>query len=366
MIHPTQYYPSATRILACCAIGIWLATSSAIAVGQEETQNSAGTQDNAGDAGPGMDVETIVDGLKHPCGVAVQPDSGAIFVSDSGNGRVIRLNDGSVEAVVSGYPVEPLADDFGFSAGPLGIGFLSARKLVVSSGCWKAGMDRVSIFDLAKAPMTADDEEFSRSLNSTGTTPAEGDYYGLVVDGQHIFVSCRGDVNAGWVGLFSIRNDKPGPFKRHINTIETAGTQLPTTVTISPDGNLLVGLRGNDGDPSTLAFYDPGTGEPRAKFDTTINGLVALAYAPRSGRLFALYNSRATPGDNGLYKLVGRRRNTECEARLIKKLDQPSSMTFTPGGDLLITAGGEDGVLLKIAGLDQPAAAANQTPKQTP
>lgn len=37
-------------------------------------------------------VSTVVDGLDNPAGIAIQPETGDIFVSDSGASRVIRVS----------------------------------------------------------------------------------------------------------------------------------------------------------------------------------------------------------------------------------------------------------------------------------
>ena len=43
------------------------------------------------------DVTTVLDGLNNPCGVAIQPGTSTVFVSDSAAGRIIRLRDGLIE-----------------------------------------------------------------------------------------------------------------------------------------------------------------------------------------------------------------------------------------------------------------------------
>ena len=37
-------------------------------------------------------VEQVVGGLSNPCGVAVQPGTGALYLTDSANGRVCRVD----------------------------------------------------------------------------------------------------------------------------------------------------------------------------------------------------------------------------------------------------------------------------------
>ena len=46
-------------------------------------------------------IEVVLSGLKNPCGIAVQKDTGHVFVSDTAAGRVFRVVDGEAEDVVS-------------------------------------------------------------------------------------------------------------------------------------------------------------------------------------------------------------------------------------------------------------------------
>ena len=48
----------------------------------------------------GVEVATIAEGLNVPCGVAIQPETGHVFVADSGAGRVIRIVDASHSCVL--------------------------------------------------------------------------------------------------------------------------------------------------------------------------------------------------------------------------------------------------------------------------
>ena len=46
-------------------------------------------------------VETILDGLNNPCGVAIQPETGDVFVADSAAGKVVRVKDGKASDVIA-------------------------------------------------------------------------------------------------------------------------------------------------------------------------------------------------------------------------------------------------------------------------
>jgi glucose/arabinose dehydrogenase len=41
-------------------------------------------------------VETVVGGLNNPCGIAIQPETGHVFIADSGAGRVVRVVEGKI------------------------------------------------------------------------------------------------------------------------------------------------------------------------------------------------------------------------------------------------------------------------------
>jgi len=225
---------------------------------------------------------------------------------------------------------------------------------VVGSGCWETGMDRVSVFELEDLPRTADDELYSRPISSSSNGPGEGDFFGIATDDDVVYATGRGDTKFGWVSRMVRKKDDSIVFKPFIDTWQATETRLPTAITISPDGFVVVGQRGENGASSVLAMYDQTDGDLRAKFDLPKNGIIAMDYGPRAGRLFALFNSSSEPAQNGLYKLIGRNRNTRCELELIHQIDDPLALTFSPDGELFIATGGQDGKLIKVSGLDKP------------
>lgn len=81
-------------------VGAWLACATAAAWGQD------------------VKVETVVGGLTNPCGVAVQPETGVVFISDSGAGRVVRVVDGKLEAVITGFPKDVYGKGPMYDIGP--------------------------------------------------------------------------------------------------------------------------------------------------------------------------------------------------------------------------------------------------------
>ncbi len=97
-------------------VGAWLACATAAAWGQD------------------VKVETVVGGLTNPCGVAVQPETGVVFISDSGAGRVVRVVDGKLEPVITGIPKDVYGKGPMYDIGPLGLVFLDKTTLAVGDG----------------------------------------------------------------------------------------------------------------------------------------------------------------------------------------------------------------------------------------
>ncbi len=51
----------------------------------------------------GLKVETILSELDNPCGIAIQPETGVVFISDSGASKVIKVVDGKAETVITDF-----------------------------------------------------------------------------------------------------------------------------------------------------------------------------------------------------------------------------------------------------------------------
>ena len=302
--------------------------------------------------------DQVVSGLNFPCGVAVDHVRETVFFSDSGHGEILRLIDGKAEKVVTGYNVQASETELGWRGGPLGIGIMSGtNQLVVGSGGAKLGEDRVDIFELANLPSTVPQATLTKTLPATASPHGkpQGDFYGVAADSNQAWLTGRGNPDYGWVyHLTAAKDETPARLRCQIDTWKGSGTRLPTAITLSPDGYILVGQRGANGNDSVIAFYDRVTGDARAKFSMGRTGIVALAYHPTSGRLYGLFNDPKTPETNGLYKLVARNRNTLCETQLITRLTDPWAMAFAANGDLWVTAGKEDGGLWKLSGFEPP------------
>jgi len=100
-------------------------------------------------------TETIVSGLNNPCGVAIQPETGHVFVSDSGAGKIIRIVNGKAEDVVTGSAKDVYGKGPMYDIGPLGMVFLDKNTLVVGDGGYKDGEEYVRVYTVTEAGKTA-------------------------------------------------------------------------------------------------------------------------------------------------------------------------------------------------------------------
>ena len=324
-------------------------------------------QTNAQDAIP----EVVTKGLNNPSGVAIQPETGHVFVADSGAGRIVRVIDGKIEAVITDFPTEGYGNDSSYKIGPLGLLFLDKETLIVGGGGLPDGEDLVRVFKVPsvgegsiEASATHGDAFALPAIESgenDDAAPGEGNFYGLARGSEGIFVTCNGDDSKGWVSFASLKQDQIIKFDRKINTKDATDVNGPVAATTSPQGYLVIGQMGEtkNAKDSLLTFYSQ-SGTKLGVYRTGLNDITGLAYGPRHGRLFALDYNWANPKQGGLFKLVDLKSDERCEAVLMSKLEKPTALAFTPTGDCYITlagsakfAGGKpDGQLIFIRQLD--------------
>jgi len=287
-------------------------------------------------------IEVVLDGLKNPCGVAVQPESGVIFVSESAAGRVIRVVDGVAQEVITGSAGDVYGKGPKYDIGPLGITFLDKGRLAVGDGGYQDGKEYVRIFavpDPGQPALGYDDCERVGPLTDTETIKAEGNLYGIAASPAAIFVTCNGDDVKGWVAKIDMRGTKFGELNRFIPTKEATDppTDAPVGITISPRGEVVVGQMGeiNVANDSKLTFYNAKNGNILLDRDTGLHDITALVYSPME-HLYALDFAWVDTSQGGLFRLDDDDENG-IDAKKIADLDKPTAMAFGPDGSLFIT-----------------------------
>ena len=311
-------------------------------------------------------VETVVEGLNNPSGIAIQPETGHVFVADSGALRVIRVVDGKAEPVIVDFTKDAYGKGPIYDIGPLGLLFLDKDTLIVGGGGKPDGEEMIRVYQVPaageepiKADKTAGDP---KTLPADDDVVGEGNFYALAKGAKGIYVTCNGDDVKGWVSLATLKEGKLDTFERKIATKEATKVDAPVAITISPEGHITVGQMGeiNVAEDSLLTFYNED-GKMLDNFKTGLNDITGLAYGPKNSRLFATDFNWLDTDDGGLYKLIAIKDNyEECTAKEIVKLKKPTALAFTPEGDLYITLAGNtsegsekpDGKLVMIKGLD--------------
>jgi len=288
--------------------------------------------------------EVVGTGLRHPYGLAVQPETGIVFVAESGAGRVVRMVDGKTEEVIVGFPTEPYAAAPQYNIGPLGLFFLDKDTLVVGDGGSKDGEEFARVFAV---PMTGTAaikfEEAKQKLGPLAASeplPAEGNFFGIAATKTSLFVACQGANSRGQVAKADINDGKLGELKRFLGGKDSPEVASPLAVAIGPNGELVVGQSGERtvASDSRLTFYNPNSGKLLLNLQTGLHDLSSLAYHPANKQLYALDIASLKPEDGGLFRLARSTKEAQQTIRPIKllKLDQPTAMAFGKSGELYI------------------------------
>jgi len=306
-------------------------------------------------------ISTVVDSLDNPAGIAIQPDTGHLFVSDSGASRVIRFVEGKVQEVITDFPVDVYGKGPMYNIGPLGLSFLDKNTLVVGGGGLKDGEELLRVYKVPEAgqpAIKADNMEVSFNLAENDDVKGEGNFYGLAANDNSVFVTCNGDDTKGWVSRATIKDGKLANYERFLATKEATEVDAPVAVAISPRGELVIGQMGEITVPGDglLTFYNAKNGKLLLNLQTGLSDITALAYSPK-GQLYATDFMWTDTKEGGLFQLISKEEDGKqsIEAKKIETLDKPTAMVFGADGSLYITVIGtgegdaKGGKLLKIA-----------------
>ena len=311
-------------------------------------------------------VEDVVGGLSNPCGIAIQPGTGHVFVSDSATGRVCRVVDGKLQDVIGGSAKDVYGKGPFYDIGPLGLLFLDQNTLVVGDGGLKDGFEFLRVFTVPEAGKPALDYEKdakkSGPLEPAEGVVGEGNLYGLAATKTAVYVTCNGDDTKGWIAKADIDGTKLGKLERYIATKEQVEVDAPVGITISSRGEIVVGQMGEVNKPkdSLLTFYSAKTGQKILNLETGLHDISGVAYSPKTGLLYATDFAWMAPEEGGLFRLDSDSKTAGASVKVVKiaSLDKPTALAFAPDGTLYITVVGpkkadenapKEGKLVKIA-----------------
>ncbi len=315
---------------------------------------------------PDVSGEEVVSGLSNPCGIAVQPGTGHVFVSDSAASRVVRFdpaNPGELDEVVTGFPKDIYGKGPIYDIGPLGLKFLDQNTLAVGGGGLKDGQEIVRFYTVPEwgNSITADDMKASAGPVGPGdeSVIGEGNFYALAVSPNAIFVTSNGDDTKGWVHKIDLQDNQPGDLQPFIKTKEATNVDAPVGITFH-ENYVVVGQMGEITVPedSLLTFYGPRTGRMLANFETGLFDICDLAYSPSNERLYAVDFAWMDTAQGGLFRLDQSSEDGQQTVNSVKVagLDKPTSLAFAPDGTLYVTIIGtaendeKPGKVLKFSG----------------
>jgi hypothetical protein len=254
-----------------------------------------------------------------------------------------------------------------YDIGPLGLAFVDKDTLVVGDGSFKDGEEYVRVFTVPAAgkPAINFDKDAKAKL---GPLPdkdglkAEGNFYAIAVGKTAIYISSNGDDTKGWVLKADVTGTKFGELTRYIATKESVDVDAPVGITMSGEGDIVVGQMGEVNKPkdSLLTFYSAKTGKKLLNLETGLHDITGLAYSPKTKQLYAIDFAWMAPAEGGLYRLDKSNADGKqgIKATKILALDKPTALAFGKDGELYITVVGpkkesenapKEGSLLKIA-----------------
>ncbi|UUO08785.1 hypothetical protein M4951_10830 [Blastopirellula sp. J2-11] len=310
-----------------------------------------------------VETEVVIGELANPTGVAVNADSGDVYVAESAAGRIIRIEDGKAVDVVTGFALDKYGMDPTYDIGPLGLTFLDQNHIVVSGGGKPDGEDFVAIYEFGQKSTADKPVQKLGPLPAEGDVKAEGNFYGVAVvkldNVDWIVTTANGDDEKGWLAAAEKEKAKFKPLTRYIATKKATKVDAPAAITISPRQEAVVGQMGEIATPgdSLLTFYDVKAKKLLMSLPTGLSDIVGLAYSPKTGRLYAVDFSWHDPSQGGLFRIDAVRVDGKQAAKATKivSLMKPTALDFAKDGTLYITEFGEGeqgGRVLKIkAGL---------------
>ena len=292
--------------------------------------------------------KTVLEGLNNPCGLAVQPETGLLFVSDSGAGRIVCVKDGKAVDVVTDFPSDVYGKGPKYAIGPLGLAFIDQNTLVVGGGGQKDGDELLRVYDLSGGkPLKADQMKASYKLPARGDeVKGEGNFYDVVFGLGGVYVSCNGDDTKGWVARLPIKKDgSMGKFTRFLATKEAVEVDAPVGLEIVKR-HLIVGQMGEISIPgdSLLTVYDRKK-KMVANLETELHDITGLAASPKSKKKIRLLVTDFAWNDTtqgGLFTaMVELGDEPKVTVKKVASLDKPTALVFGNDGELYVTVIGE-------------------------
>lgn len=286
----------------------------------------------------------VAAGVDNPSGLAVQHSTGNIFVAArSGVHRLVLGEKPALHTEIGSFATDIYGKGPKYNIGPLGVGMLGDDHLVVADGSNPDEKEVVLVMKVGKespkTPHTAKDAAFVLGPIKAGKDSAkgEGNYFGVAINKQAIFITCNGDDTKGWVAKSDLKDGKPGELTPFIATKIATTVDAPVGITLSKDGkDLVISQMGemNVANDSLLTTYNPADGKLIKALKTGLHDIAGLAYSPKTGKLYVVDFAWVKTSEGGLFELTVE--GDKVTPTKVLSLDKPTALTFGKDGHLYI------------------------------
>lgn len=308
-----------------------------------------------------MEPEVVLDGLNRPCGVAIQPDTGIVFLAESGGGRVIRIVDGAPQEVVSGFPLAKLTHPPSLELGPLSLLFINSEVLVVTAAGANSGEEilyLVQVPPLGAPPLSADECSKLGPLAPAQSQAGGDNFMGIVQVGSVIYLGAWDSLAGNQICTLPItratRLESPDGYGKLTVFANAAPTgRVAQAVCLARRGKeneIVVGMAGTaerERD-SEIAFFRTHDSQQLLRLATGLYDVMGLCYAspPEANDqhfLYAVDAAWSEPEAGGLFRLDAKLSGgtMAIEPVRLAKLRHPIAIERALDGTLYVTTAGE-------------------------
>ncbi len=286
----------------------------------------------------------VASGIDNPSGLALQHSTGDIFVAaHTGVYRLVLGKEPELKPEIGSFATDIYGKGPKYNIGPLGVGMLDEHHLVVADGSNPDEKEVVLVIKVGKhapkTPLTAKDAAFVLGPIKAGKDSAkgEGNYFGVAVSKDAIFITCNGDDTKGWVAKSDVKHGKPGELTPYIATKVATNVDAPVGITFSKgDKELVISQMGEMNVPndSLLTTYNPADGKLIKALKTGLHDIAGLAYSPKTGKLYVVDFAWVKTSEGGLFELTVE--GDKVTATKVLSLDKPTALAFGKDGHLYI------------------------------
>jgi hypothetical protein len=304
--------------------------------------------------------KVILDQLLVPAGIAIQPETGHVFIAESGKGRILRVLDGKAEEVAIEFPVTERTEKPRLPVGPQGLLFLQNDTMLVSAAGMVAGKEVLYVVPVSKpgeSAVRADECLRLGPLAEDGEHPSGDNFFSMVQVADHVLFGAWDSRAGNCIYALHITRpnqlDSPASYGKITRFANLPNTDRPAQAMAmcrgGANGELAVafaGMTGAEADSDLCFFRLQDAGElmrlSTGRYDITAIGYGGTQDAGGRQHLYVLDAAWEQPSEGGLFRLDAKLDGGRMSlvAVLIAAMDHPLSMQRGLDGALYVTTVG--------------------------